>query len=76
MKNTCSILLAALILAAASVPSEEVPYTQTLNVVYAEPEGVGLLLDVFAPLPGAARAMAEQDNATSLRSSSHSSMVI
>ncbi len=52
MKNTCSILLAALILAAASVPSEEVPYTQTLNVVYAEPDGVGLLLDVFTPLPG------------------------
>lgn len=53
MKNTCSILLAALILVAASVPGEEAPYTQTLNVVYAEPDGVGLLLDVFTPLPDA-----------------------
>jgi acetyl esterase/lipase len=56
VKNTCSILLAVLILAAAPVPSEEVSYTQTLNVVYAEPDGVGLLLDVFTPLPGAGPA--------------------
>ncbi len=56
MKNTCSILLAVLILAAASVSGEEVPYTQILNVVYAEPDGVGLLLDVFTPLPGAGPA--------------------
>ena len=75
VKNTCSILLAALILVAASVPGEEAPYTQILNVVYAEPDGVGLLLDVFTPLPGAGPAKAEHDNATSLWSSSHSSMV-
>jgi acetyl esterase/lipase len=43
----CFVLLSALI-AAAAVAAEP-PYTQTKNVVYAEVDGVGLVLDVFAP---------------------------
>ncbi|MGD9720381.1 MAG: prolyl oligopeptidase family serine peptidase [Pirellulales bacterium] len=47
------ILLAAVIalaLVASTAPAHaDVPYTQTQNVVYAEVDGVGLVLDVFAP---------------------------
>lgn len=55
MKLLRSVGLAALLLVCVAW-SEEVPYTQTLNVVYAEPDGVGLLMDVFVPLPDAGPA--------------------
>jgi acetyl esterase/lipase len=42
-----SLLLVILIL--APVRSEEPPFTQRENVVYAEAHGVGLLMDVFTP---------------------------
>jgi len=49
-RRLCSILcLAAAALSAASRACAESPYTQTKNVVYAEVDGVGLVLDVFAP---------------------------
>jgi acetyl esterase/lipase len=40
------VVLAAGLAAGAE---EQTPYRQTLNVVYAEQEGVGLIMDVFAP---------------------------
>ncbi|MEX0678474.1 MAG: alpha/beta hydrolase [Pirellulales bacterium] len=41
-------LVAAALVAGQSARAES-PYTQTMNVVYAEVDGVGLILDVFAP---------------------------
>jgi acetyl esterase/lipase len=41
--------LFVLLLTVAAVAVGAEPYTQTKNVVYAEVDGVGLLLDVFAP---------------------------
>jgi acetyl esterase/lipase len=47
----CLILAAllALVLGAAAVRAAEAPYKQTKNIVYAEVDGVGLVLDVFTP---------------------------
>jgi predicted esterase len=43
-----ALLIAAL--GAAVFADEDMSYTQVLNVVYAERDGVGLLMDVFTPL--------------------------
>lgn len=43
-----ALSLVLLVAVAATVVADE-PYTQTKNVVYAEVDGVGLILDVFAP---------------------------
>ena len=42
-------VLVMLILGVSVGAEDDKPYRQTLNVVYAELEGVGLLMDVFAP---------------------------
>ncbi len=44
-----ALLLTALLTSAARTPAADLPYTQTKNIVYAETDGVGLVLDVFAP---------------------------
>ena len=49
MKKNASCLLLALLAAAAAVAAAEAVYVQTQNVIYAEVESVGLLMDVFAP---------------------------
>ncbi len=42
-----------LALGVAAFANEDLSYEQTLNVVYAEPDGIGLLMDVFTPKPSA-----------------------
>jgi acetyl esterase/lipase len=44
-----ALSIAFLLTIAAAAAADEPPYTQTKNVVYAEVDGVGLILDVFAP---------------------------
>lgn len=41
--------LLALVLSSAALRAADLPYTQTKNIVFAEVDGVGLLLDVFTP---------------------------
>jgi acetyl esterase/lipase len=42
-------LVLAVAVSAASARAEEAPYVQTKNVVFAEVDGVGLVMDVFTP---------------------------
>lgn len=45
---TLAILL-ALVVSGAQLRAADAPYTQTKNIVFAEVDGVGLILDVFTP---------------------------
>lgn len=49
MKRTALRLLLVLLMAATAGAEGEAVYRQTQNVIYGEAEGVGLLMDVFAP---------------------------
>ncbi len=53
MKTLLSILSLAMMLASSAFAEESPSYKQAMNVVYAEEEGVGLLMDVFTPLVAA-----------------------
>ncbi len=50
MKLSQSVFVVMLLLGITAYASEEVPYVHTVNVVYGETEGVGLVMDVFSPL--------------------------
>lgn len=56
MKSRAFFVILTLCICVLAASADDVPYNQTLNVVYAEPDGVGLLLDVFSPLPDAGPA--------------------
>ncbi|MCX5769193.1 MAG: alpha/beta hydrolase [Candidatus Hydrogenedentes bacterium] len=56
MKRSALTLLIVLFMAATAGAEGEAAYRQTQNVIYAEVEGVGLLMDVFAPARDAAAA--------------------
>jgi acetyl esterase/lipase len=49
LKTYAGILGFAFLIAAAARAQVELPYQQTMNVVYAETDGVGLVMDVFTP---------------------------
>ena len=45
----CLPMLAFLVLVSGYAFSQELPYEQTMNVVYAETDGIALVMDVFKP---------------------------
>lgn len=49
MVRRLSILLLLLMVAAPALAADDKPYEQTKNVVYAETDGVGLVMDIFTP---------------------------
>jgi acetyl esterase/lipase len=58
-----AVALTVVGLMAASARAADLPYTQTKNLVYAEVDGIGLVLDVFAPT-GASNGLALVDVAS------------
>jgi acetyl esterase/lipase len=49
IRRTFLALLASCALASFTFAADELPYKQTKNVVYAETDGVGLVMDIFTP---------------------------
>jgi len=49
MRKTVGTILALLVVCISAAAENEAPYRQTKDVIYGETDGVGLLMDVFAP---------------------------